>query len=50
MKNRWHWDLVCDDVDALVARGARVLRAPDDEIDWTTLADPEGNEFDAFGS
>jgi hypothetical protein len=50
VKNRWHWDVVCDDVDGLVARGATVLRAPDDEIDWTVLADPEGNEFCAFGS
>ena len=50
VKNRWHWDLVCDDVDALVARGARVLRRPDEEIHWHVLADPEGNEFCAFAS
>jgi hypothetical protein len=50
VKNRWHWDVVCDDVDGLVSRGATVLRRPDDEIDWTVLADPEGNEFCAFGS
>ena len=27
VKNRLHWDVVCQDVDALVARGATVLRA-----------------------
>ena len=48
VKNRWHWDVVCDDVDALVAKGATVLRRPDDDIDWHVLADPEGNEFCAF--
>lgn len=50
VKNRLHWDVVCDDVPALVARGCAVLRTPDDEIDWHVLADPAGNEFCAFGS
>ena len=50
VKNRWHWDVVCDDVPALVAGGATVLRTPDDDIDWHVLADPEGNEFCAFAS
>jgi hypothetical protein len=45
VKNRVHWDVMCPDVDALVARGAAVLRAPDDEVSWHVLADPEGNEF-----
>ncbi len=49
-KNRWHWDLVCDDVDALVAKGAAILRRPDEDISWHVLADPEGNEFCAFTS
>jgi hypothetical protein len=49
-KNRWHWDLVADDVPALVAAGARVLRTPDEEVSWHVLADPEGNEFCAFPS
>lgn len=51
VKNRVHWDVLLDDatVDDLVAAGATVLRRPDDEIDWTVLADPEGNEFCAFG-
>lgn len=47
-KNRCHWDVVADAVDELVAVGARVLRTPDDEISWTVLADPQGNEFCAF--
>jgi predicted enzyme related to lactoylglutathione lyase len=48
VKNRVHWDVKVDDetaVDDLVAHGATVLRRPDDEISWTVLADPEGNEF-----
>jgi hypothetical protein len=48
VKNRWHWDVTTADVDALVAAGATVLRARDDEISWTVLADPQGNEFCAF--
>ena len=52
VKNRVHWDvrLVDADVDALVAAGATVLRRPDDEIRWTVMADPEGNEFCAFAA
>jgi len=48
VKNRIRWDVTTDDVGALVAAGARVLRPRDDEISWTVLADPEGNEFCAF--
>ena len=48
VKNRIHWDVDTDSVDALVAAGATVLRERDDEISWTVLADPEGNEFCAF--
>ncbi|NED95557.1 hypothetical protein G1H11_09545 [Phytoactinopolyspora alkaliphila] len=44
-KNRIHWDVVCSEVDELVAAGATVLRTPDDEVFWHVLADPEGNEF-----
>lgn len=47
-KNRMHWDVTCDDVGELVGAGARVLREPDDDISWTVLADPQGNEFCAF--
>ncbi|WP_344248387.1 VOC family protein [Isoptericola hypogeus] len=51
VKNRWHWDVTLNDgvtLDDLVARGARVLRPQDDEIGWTVMADPEGNEFCVF--
>ena len=48
VKNRIHIDVTTPDVDALVAAGARVLRPQDDEIGWTVMADPEGNEFCAF--
>jgi catechol 2,3-dioxygenase-like lactoylglutathione lyase family enzyme len=48
VKNRIHWDLVVPDRDALLERGARVVRARDEEIRWTVMADPEGNEFCAF--
>ena len=47
-KNRIHWDVLTDDVGGLVARGATVLRSPDEQIGWTVMADPEGNEFCAF--
>ncbi|MCW2748660.1 MAG: hypothetical protein JWP10_1802 [Nocardioidaceae bacterium] len=50
VKNRIHGDVTVgrSGVADLVARGAVVLRRPDDAIDWTVLADPEGNEFCAF--
>jgi hypothetical protein len=47
VKNRIHWD-VTGDPEALLAAGARLLRRPDAEVDWTILADPEGNEFCVF--
>ena len=47
VKNRLHLD-VFGDVDELVELGATVVRARDDEIEWTVLADPEGNEFCVF--
>jgi hypothetical protein len=47
VKNRIHWDVV-GPVAGLVSAGATVRRAPDDEISWTVLADPDGNEFCAF--
>jgi hypothetical protein len=52
VKNRVHWDVVLVDatVDDLVAAGATLLRPLDDEIRWTVLADPEGNEFCAFAA
>jgi hypothetical protein len=46
VKNRVHLDLSCADLAAEVGRltglGARVLARHEH---WTTLADPEGNEF-----
>jgi hypothetical protein len=48
VKNRIHWDVDTADVQALVDHGATVLRERDDEIRWTVMADPEGNEFCAF--
>ncbi len=48
-KNRIHIDVSTDDLDALVAHGATVLRAKGDGgLGWTVLADPDGNEFCAF--
>ncbi|HET7328982.1 MAG TPA: VOC family protein [Nocardioidaceae bacterium] len=49
VKNRVHWDVHTDDVDALVDAGATVLRPKgEDGLGWHVLADPEGNEFCAF--
>ena len=48
VKNRVHLDVTTHSLDALVAAGAVVLRERDDEIGWTVLADPAGNEFCAF--
>ena len=48
VKNRIHLDVTTSHLDALVAAGAGVLRQPDDDIAWTVLADPDGNEFCAF--
>jgi hypothetical protein len=50
VKNRIHWDVTCDDVPGLVERGARILAEPTKAAPWHVLADPEGNEFCAFGS
>ncbi len=47
VKNRCHWDVLGDRAE-LLAAGATVLREPDDDIRWTVLADPDGNEFCAF--
>jgi hypothetical protein len=48
VKNRIHLDVTTADLDPLVAAGAKLLRAQDDEIAWNVMADPEGNEFCAF--
>lgn len=49
-KNRIHLDLQADDrageVKRLVELGATVVHDKDEwEVRWTTLTDPEGNEF-----
>lgn len=51
VKNRVHVDLVSDNlasaVDRAVELGAtRLADRADDHYRWSTLADPEGNEFD----
>ena len=49
VKNRVHIDVGTNDVDALVAHGATILRAKGDGgLGWTILADPDGNEFCAM--
>ena len=50
VKNRVHLDvwLPGTEIEPLAGLGARVLRAPDEDIDWWVVADPEGNEFCAF--
>ena len=50
VKNRVHWDvrLVDATIGDLVEAGATLVRPPDDEIGWTIMADPEGNEFCVF--
>ncbi|HSE72640.1 MAG TPA: VOC family protein [Nocardioidaceae bacterium] len=47
VKNRIHWD-VYSTVEEMTAKGARLLRARDEEISWDVMADPEGNEFCVF--
>ncbi len=47
VKNRIHWDVFADVAD-MEAAGATVLRERDDQIGWTVMADPEGNEFCVF--
>ena len=48
VKNRIHIDVTTSDVQLLLDVGAQLLRARDDEIAWSVLADPDGNEFCAF--
>jgi hypothetical protein len=47
VKNRVHFD-VWGDAASLTAKSATVLREPDDDIVWTIMADPDGNEFCVF--
>lgn len=51
VKNRIHWDVQVDGAEALEdlkGDGAVVLRERDEEIGWTVMAGPEGNEFCVF--
>lgn len=48
VKNRIHWDVVCDDLAALRDRGATVLTEPTEATPWHVCADPQGNEFCVF--
>lgn len=51
VKNRIHWDVTLNDgvtIADLVAADATVVRAQDEEISWTVMADPQGNEFCVF--
>lgn len=48
VKNRIHLDVTTSDVQLLVDAGAQVLRPRDEQIRWTVLADPDGNELCAF--
>ena len=53
VKNRMHFDLITDDLDAEIDRltglGATKLNEVNGAIaHWVTLADPEGNEFDVI--
>ena len=47
VKNRIHWD-VHSTVEEMLAAGATLLRERDEEIGWSVMADPEGNEFCVF--
>jgi catechol 2,3-dioxygenase-like lactoylglutathione lyase family enzyme len=48
VKNRVHLDVTAAALEPLLDHGATVVRARDDEISWTVLADPDGNELCAF--
>ncbi len=51
VENRLHWDVWLRPgarVEDLVDRGARVLRPRGEDLAWTVMADPEGNEFCVF--
>ncbi len=47
VKNRMHLD-VWGSTEELLAAGATLVRARDEDIGWDVLADPEGNEFCVF--
>jgi hypothetical protein len=49
-KNRVHVDVDLDDggIEALVQKGARIVREPTPDTPWWVVVDPEDNEFCAF--
>lgn len=48
-KNRIHLDVTTDNLEALVAKGATLVRAKgEDGIGWNVMTDPACNEFCAF--
>ncbi|MGW3604573.1 VOC family protein [Micromonospora sp. NPDC005161] len=51
-KTRVHLDLRLAGAEpsALIAAGARLLRAPSEDVTWWVLADPEGNPFCGFAA
>jgi hypothetical protein len=48
VKNRIHVDVDARSLRELIRHGATVLRPQGGDIEWTVMADPEGNEFCAF--
>jgi hypothetical protein len=48
VKNRIHVDVTAPALEPLLDHGATVLRPRDEEVSWTVLADPDGNELCAF--
>lgn len=48
VKNRVHLDVLTAATAELEALGARVLRPEGDDLRWSVMADPEGNELCAF--
>lgn len=48
VKNRIHWDVTVDSLDAVVDAGATRLTRESEADAWHVMADPEGNEFCAY--
>jgi hypothetical protein len=47
-KNRVHLDVHAGSVEELTGRGARVVAPATEELAWTVLTDPDGQEFCGF--
>jgi catechol 2,3-dioxygenase-like lactoylglutathione lyase family enzyme len=48
VKNRVHLDVHAGSLDELTGRGARVVTPATQELPWTVLTDPDGQEFCGF--